>query len=207
MRKMIVLITAAVFLSAVAGLALFSSTGSPKPIVLTAPVFGDKEAPVELVLFEDYKCYACRIFSTNILPQIISEYLATNRIRLKIVPLGFLHGSKVLANAALEVCRLAPEQFIPYSKRIFARFESTDVDESTGDILLALAKENGNIDLKKLKTCIEQQCHYFELDRYLGKAKSLMRQNVHIPALYVNGVRVSTSDYEAIKQEIERAEK
>ncbi len=100
MRKILVLMTAAVFLLALAVLATFSRNSAPRPIVVTAPFFGNRESPVELVLFEDFKCDACHLFSRNMLPHIVAEYLTPQRISLKIVPLGFLHDSKILANAA-----------------------------------------------------------------------------------------------------------
>jgi protein-disulfide isomerase len=171
----------------------------------SSPVFGSDKAPVEVILFEDLKCHGCRTFFKQVLPRIESDYLISKRIRLKVVPLGFLTGSKVLANAALEVYRLFPEGFLPFVNTIFDRFEFASIGESTGKVLLEFAEEVGRVDLVQLKACIDQKCHYSELDRNLTEAKALMGKKFRIPALYVNGVRVNTTDYESIQQEIERA--
>ncbi|HEX2582547.1 MAG TPA: thioredoxin domain-containing protein, partial [Chlamydiales bacterium] len=183
-----------------------SSRPHPQAIEVASPVFGDGQAPVEVVLFEDFKCYGCHTFAETVLPRIEAEYLAPQRIRLKLIPLGFLQGSKMLANAALEVYQLAPERFFSYAKLLFKRFEDVEVDEYTPRVLLDLAREVGGIDLNKLQLCIEQKCHYSEVERNLDQARALMGKKFRIPALYINGVRVNTTDYEAIRQQIEKAQ-
>jgi protein-disulfide isomerase len=205
-RKILVLGTAAAVLAVFATIAIISSRPHPQSIEVASPVFGNGQAPVEVVIFEDFKCYGCHTFSETVLPQIETEYLASQRIRLKVIPLGFLQGSKMLANAALEVYQLSPERFFSYAKLLFKRFEDVEVDEYTPRILLDLAQEVGDIDLYQLKLCIEQKCHYPEVERNLDQARSLMGKKFRIPALYINGIRVNTTDYDAIRQEIERAE-
>ncbi len=204
-RKILVLGTAALALVALATIAIVFSPRKPQLIEVACPVFGDEKAVVEVVIFEDFKCYGCRAFSETVLPQLESEYLVSQRIRLKVIPLGFLHGSKRLANAALEVYQLSPERFLSYAKLLFGRFEGIAVDEYADQILIDLAKEVGDIDLYKLQLCIEQKCHYSELEKNLDQARSLMGKNFRIPALYINGIRVNTTDYKAIRQEIEKA--
>jgi protein-disulfide isomerase len=204
-RKVLVIGTAAAAVFTIALLLCVSSRPDLQPIEIPYPVLGNSKSPVEVVLFEDFKCYGCRVFSEQVMPQIESEYLDSWKIRLKVIPLGFMHGSKMLANAALEVYQSSPERFLPYAKLIFERFEYGDIDESAPGILLDLAKEVGGIDLYKLKACIDQKCHYSEVDRNLKQARSLMGRKFRIPALYINGVSVNTADYQAIRREIEKA--
>lgn len=206
-RKILVLATALAALLALAAITVFLKRFGPNAIEVKAPIFGDLEAPIELVIFEDFKCPGCRLFSENVLPQLESEYLNSEKIRLKVIPLGFLHESKMLANAALEVYQLSPDQFLPYTKLIFERFAHVEVDAAAATLLIDLAKQLGDIDLYKLKACIDGGCHYPELERNLNQARSLMGKKVRIPALYVNGVRVGTDDYKEIQQAIERAQK
>jgi len=204
-RKILVFITALLFLGVFILFKLVASQKGPQSIDVTCPLFGDPKAPVELVIFEDFKCYACRLFSKDVLPHILSDYVDTKKVRLKVVPLAFLNGSKPLANAAIEVCQLSSDHFFDYAKKLFAHFEFTEVDESTETVLLELAKEVGGIDLKQLKLCIETKCHYKELDQNLAKAKALMGKALRIPALFINGVRINALDYEEIQEEIRRA--
>jgi protein-disulfide isomerase len=204
-RKILVLGTAAAAFFTIAAIATVASWPNSQSIGMASPLFGDRKAPVEVVIFEDFKCYGCRTFSEKVLPQIESEYLASEQIQLKVIPLGFLQGSKTLANAALEVYQISPGSFLPYAKLLFDRFEHRPVDESADKILLELAKEIGGIDLLKLKDCLDQKCHYSELDRNFDQAKSLMGKKFRIPALYINGARVDTTDYQAIQQAIEQA--
>src|SRR5277367_4204628 len=100
-RKILVLGTAIAALLALSMIIVISKRARPIAIEVRAPIFGDRKAPIEVVLFEDFKCHACHAFSEKILPQLKLEYLFSEKIRLKLIPLGFLNGSKVLANAAL----------------------------------------------------------------------------------------------------------
>ena len=200
LRKMLVLSTAvAAFLALIAILYRqpLSTSAHPFKSATLGPVFGDSNASVEVVVFEDLKCRSCRIFSEEVLPHI-----ALDRIRFKIVPLGFLSGSKILANAALEVYQHAPAGFFPFVNLLF---NQALIDSSNPQTLLDLAAQVGGVDLTQLRTCIERHCHYQELDRNLVQAKLLMGKQFRVPALYVNGVRVNTLDYQSIQQEIERA--
>ena len=158
-----------------------------------------------MVIFEDLRCAGCRTFSQTVLPQIEAEYLDTNRIQLKIIPLGVLKGSKILANAALAVYQLAPDRFLPFVQLIFARFAYGKIDNSTTQVLLNLAKEAGGIDLLKLQEAIDQQRYYPVLDRNMADARALMGKQFRIPAVYVNRVRVVGVDWQAVEQAIDEA--
>jgi len=205
LRKKVILSTATLVVFAMILMLWISSRPKTRLGAGLSPVFGPTTASVEVILFEDLKCQGCRIFSKEVLPRLEKDYLASERIRLKVIPLGFLGGSKVLANAALEVYRLSPEGFFPFVNTLFDRFEFESIDESSANLVFELAQEIKGIDLPQLKACIDQNCHYSELDRNLLEAKSLMGKKFRIPALYINGVRMKTTDYQSIQKEIERA--
>jgi protein-disulfide isomerase len=43
---------------------------------------GSPSAPITLELFTDYQCPSCRMFYMDQLPQVISQYVATGKVRL-----------------------------------------------------------------------------------------------------------------------------
>jgi protein-disulfide isomerase len=43
---------------------------------------GSPTAPITLELYTDYQCPSCRAFYMDILPQVISQYVATGKVRL-----------------------------------------------------------------------------------------------------------------------------
>src|SRR5947209_2396021 len=69
---------------------------------------GSANAPITLELFTDYQCPSCRMFYMDELPQVMSQYVATGKVRLihRDFPLPQHQYSKVAtkyANAAGQV--------------------------------------------------------------------------------------------------------
>ena len=58
-----------------------SATSDSGSDSLPAPVKGDPDASVTLVVYEDFACPACAQYNAQVLPQIESEYLADGTIR------------------------------------------------------------------------------------------------------------------------------
>lgn len=189
-RKNLVLITASIAFCLILSIFIFRPPTETLNMV-SYPVFGRPEAPFEIVVFEDFRCAGCRKLMEDVLPEIKSKYLANGKARIKIIPVGFLNGSKPLANAALEVYAQAPDRFFDYTKGLFE-----------GREWLELAKEVGEINLDTLQTCMEKKCHYKEIESNLVEAKLRMGKKFRIPALFINGVRVEHPTFETIEREM-----
>lgn len=161
------------------------------------PLIGMEDAPIKLVLIEDFNCGYCRRFSNEIFPQIENLYINTQRASCVFVPVAFLKGSKPLANACLAVYHLAPNRFVPYMHALFKGFaEEKD--------LLLIAKKIGGIDLAELQRLIETERFYPQLKENYIWAKELMGPEFGTPALFVNGIRTPTASLKAISDQIEK---
>jgi protein-disulfide isomerase len=53
-----------------------------KPAATNFKESGSPSAPITLELYTDYQCPSCRAFYLDVLPQVISQYVATGKIRL-----------------------------------------------------------------------------------------------------------------------------
>lgn len=197
-----------IWISMVAALVIFGSAAATHVFRARAPVsmettgfptIGKADAPVEVVLIEDFQCPNCRIFSQKIIPKIQSHYIRSGKVRFTLVPVAFLAGSQFIANAALEVHQQNPGQFFAFLK---------DVLHHEGELKLAdlirFARRLGGIDLAKLQTCIEKGCHNQELEKNLSWARGMMGGQFKTPALYVNGSPGSTYSFEAIQYQIDQ---
>jgi protein-disulfide isomerase len=162
------------------------------------PSIGKSSAPIEVVLIEDFQCKNCRAFSKNIIPKIQEKYIKSGKVRFTLVPVSFLAGSQVIANAALEVHQQNPAKFFVFLKSLL---------QHEGEIraadLIRLARRMGGIDLAKLESCIEKGCHNQELAKNLEWATGIMGSQFRTPALYVNGEPGSTFSFEAIQYQID----
>ncbi|MBX9743588.1 MAG: DsbA family protein [Chlamydiales bacterium] len=167
------------------------------------PVLGEVNAPIKMVLFEDFLCEHCQAFNREVLPKIKQEYIDSGLVNFTIVPLAFLRGSKPLANAVLEVFEIAPDRFLPYLKELGHWVNDEESLFAVQQKLVDLAQIVGGIDLMEFQSCVRANCHEMQLEKNLELAKEIMGKNFGTPALYINGVSSSAHSFEAIQSRVE----
>jgi protein-disulfide isomerase len=201
-KKALILSTVAAALFLFAGAVTLQLTRKPVPVVLSAidsPSMGKASAPVEIILIEDFQCRNCRAFSQKVIPKIQSQYVKTGKARFILVPVSFLTGSQMIANAALEVYYQKPDQFFSFLKDIL--HHEGDVKQAD---LIRFARRIHGIDINRFQSCLEKGCHNAELEKNLNWAQSVMGGQFRTPALYINGAPGSTFSFEAIQYQIEQ---
>jgi protein-disulfide isomerase len=202
LRKIVVLATAALGLFSLSAAVYYHAARLPAPIAIDTrghPSIG--EGAIEIVIFEDFRCTGCRIFSEEIFPQISTLYIETGLARFTIIPLAFLDGSRPLANAALGVFDLAPDRFHPFVRELF-RTHATNRRE-----ILSAAQKVGGIDLYYLARCIDAHLYDEVLDGNLNWARQLLGHQFGTPTLFVGGIPTSTASFEAVAGRIAQIEK
>lgn len=201
-HQILVLGTTALAVSLFAALA--STVSKPASLALPTPVLyptiGKAGAKVEVLVFEDFRCSGCRKFHETVFPALFSRYVESGIVRCTFVPLGFLEGSKPLANAAMAVYKLSPERFTEYTSALFKHFEQGPIAASTDAILLEIAAQVGGIDLARLQESIATKRYYEEIDQNLDWAKAVMGKRFRLPAVYVNGAAGSPGNLEALER-------
>jgi protein-disulfide isomerase len=129
----------------------------PQNVVLTldgAPFMGSKDAKVTLFEFSDYQCPFCGRHASQTLPQFVTEYVKTGKVKyvLRDFPLEAIHPQ---AFKAAEAARCAGDQgkYWEMHDRIFANQKAmTPVD------LVNHAKALG-VDLPTFQQCLDTGKH------------------------------------------------
>jgi protein-disulfide isomerase len=204
-RKKIVFATLILAVLSLVSLVFYSRHFSSYPFILDPRgtiVIGTPEAKIELVLFEDFQCSHCQAFTREIFPQIESRYIDSGQVRAILVPLPLFAGSRALTNAALTIFHHSPDQLFPFLTQSGYKFENQKV---TDKALLEVAKKVGDIDLELLEDCIERHCYYADIDKNLKNARRVMKKNVMVPMLYINGVATPAFSFAVIAEEIEKS--
>lgn len=169
------------------------------------PVLGSPEAPVAVVEFGDYKCPYCKAFHESVVPQLLSEYIETGKVKFSYFHFPFIGpDSTTAAIAAMAVYKQDPEAFWTFHDAIFARQGDERVRWATEEFLLNLAatvvphidRELMAEDLKsrELATAVRGSA---DLARSLGVTGT--------PTVFVNGVNISFRSYADIKAAIDQA--
>lgn len=126
---------------------------APRNLVLSvdgAPFMGDKNAPVTVIEFSDYQCSFCARHSRQTLPQIVTDYVKTGKVKyvLRDFPLEGMHPAAV---KAAEAARCAGEQgkYWEMHDRLLSSQRALDQKELPG-----YATTLG-LDVPKFQECVD----------------------------------------------------
>lgn len=180
--------------------ALSSSIDLPTEQV-QGKTLGNPQATVTVEVWEDFLCPHCREWTTTIKPQLVEEYIKTNKIRLEFhtLPLqGFAPGSTMAGLAA--ACAADQNLFWQYHDQLFAA-QAEGQAGYTMERLIDRAKTVG-LDESQFTQCLTSRQHQSDLDASLQRANELGLDST--PSLLINGKRMAYPfDYPALKAEID----
>jgi protein-disulfide isomerase len=162
------------------------------PKVISAKVdgqhLGDSTAPVKIDVWEDFQCPACRSYSINIEPQIITNYVETGKVfyTYHFYPLvdggnatGESHHS---ANAAL--CASDQGRFWDYHDILFTNWKGENQGSFSDSRLVAFA-ENLGLDMTPFNQCFQANSHANLISQDMLAGQTAGVQGT--PSVFVNG--------------------
>lgn len=200
-RHKLVFVTVGLALLVLGGTAIYRSFQLPNPIEIhTAGHLTVGTGKLDLVLFEDFACVNCHIFTEEVVPLIASQYIDTGKGRLTIIPVSFEPNSKPLANAAIAVYKMVPSRFIPFILGLL------DIEIPVKSAILKVAERVGGIDLDRLAYSLDRKMYYDEIDRNLIVAKNAVGPEFGTPMLFVNGFETSTESFDALQRRVMQIE-
>tara|TARA_Y100000310_G_scaffold332141_1_gene407152 strand:+ start:1120 stop:2127 length:1008 start_codon:yes stop_codon:yes gene_type:complete len=161
-------------------------------------VKGDSNAKVTIIEFSDYECPFCGRHFTQTLPQIISEYVDTGKVRIvyRDFPLGFHQNAQKAAEATECVGEEGDNKYWEYHDILFNNQNALDVAS-----LKKYAGEVG-VDIEKFNNCLDsgQMTSEVQKDMADGQAAGVSGT----PGFLINGRLVSGAQpFSAFKQIID----
>ncbi|WP_281975090.1 DsbA family protein [Halobacillus litoralis] len=169
------------------------------------PTLGDKDAPVQIVEFGDYKCPSCKAWSDQIYPQLKEDYIDTGDASLSFINVLFHgQGSALASKGGEAVYQLAPEAFWDFNKNLFEEQpENHDEQWVTEDKLVQVAKNSvENLDEEKFKESLSSDL----VEEAVNTDEGLVEQYgvEQTPTVMINGqILENPFDYEKIKSVID----
>ena len=171
---------------------------------------GDPNAPITVVMYGDYQCTNCALFARQNLNMLISQYVATGRIRLEFHQnpmLGLVNGefdqtgeSFVAAEAAL--CANDQNLFWPYHQTLYANTVGFEKKSFTSDRLKALAATVPGMDLDEFNSCLDSGKFTAQVRALADQAQS---SGIGSDLTFiVNGQPVTGNNYTELTQAIEQ---
>ena len=168
---------------------------------------GPANAAVVVQEFSDFQCPYCRQFHDTILNKLISQYVATGKIRFEyhhfIVIDGNTGGNESRRAAEASECANEQGQFWDYHNMLFAN-QKSEGSGTFSDVRLRAFAASLGLDTTKFNSCFNS-----------GKLAALVVKDENLatsdklqttPALLVNGVLVQNPiDYTIVQSAIDKA--
>ncbi|AZI41655.1 DsbA family protein [Deinococcus psychrotolerans] len=174
------------------------------------PLLGQADAPVTMVIVEDFKCPACRAFEASVLPQLISKYVDSGTLKVASLTWPFLAKARnlpvddsLLAAEAAECVYDQQESagYFAYSKLLFGSQEDETRVWATKDKLKQLASGLEKLDQTKFGQCLDSDA---TKARVLSDQKQILAAGVSsTPSIFVGGKLVTQNSLEAISTAVE----
>ena len=179
---------------------------------LTAlPVLGQTDAPVTLVVIEDFKCPACRTFEQGVMPQLVSQYVDTGKLKVASLTWPFLAKARNLPTddslLAAEAAGCVQDQlgsagYFEFKKVLFGNQEDETTVWATKDKLKTLASGLEKLDQLDFITCLDSDAARQSVQAQQQQIRAAGVTST--PSVFVNGQMVTPS-FEAISAAIDRA--
>lgn len=164
---------------------------------------GSAGAAVVLQEFADFECPACKTFSEGTAKRLEEEYVKTGKVRFefKHYPLPQHEpGATRAANAA--ECAADQGKFWEMHDYLFQEQGLQGPNTFTASRLRSMGEALG-LDMDEFNSCISRETHRQRILDDVNEARGLLVNAT--PTIFVNGKRIDSPSYEAVKAAIEAA--
>jgi len=168
---------------------------------------GAPDAPVLIEVWVDFQCPACRIFSEDIEPLIVQNYVADGKVRYVFRHYPFLDDQSITkesdqaANASM--CASEQGRFWDYHDILFANWNSENAGAFSDKRLVAYAEALA-LNMGSFDSCFEANKYKAQIDEDLEEGKRVGVTGT--PSLFVNGQQLTPGfipSYDEISQAVE----
>ncbi len=166
------------------------------------PSLGKAGAPVKVVVFEDFKCPACKSFEEVNFEKLNNDFISQGKVEFYYVNFPFIGPDSTTAAIATEcVLEQSKDSFWEYKKLLFANQGDESKQWANKEFLVDLANQIPELDPTKLEICLSST-------RYDKDVKNDYKMGVSAgvnstPSAFVNGKYVNPNSYSQLRAAIE----
>lgn len=169
-------------------------------------LYGNPNAPVQILEFGDFECPLCGEFSLVTEPDVRKRILDTGLASLRYFdfPLYRIHNNTVAASNAA-ACADDQGKFWPMHDRLFhGQLEwNSEATDNPKKVFERYAKELG-LDMKTWEQCFDQQKH---MTRIMGNRAEALRRHINGTPTFIVGNKMipHSPSYDELKQYVDMA--
>jgi protein-disulfide isomerase len=166
------------------------------------PTLGSRQAPVQMIVFEEPQCGACKNFHTQTLPLLKERFIDTGKVQCTLVLLSFIEDSDPLALASYAVFEQRPERFFPFLNELYG-----DLPEgNTGaERAMRLVERFQGIDVDQLKQALADGHLKVRIQKHEDLGWELMKDDFATPTVFINGVKTRSYSLGSVTMAIQKA--
>jgi protein-disulfide isomerase len=201
-RLTLVTVVAAVLV--VAGILIVPRLGGTEAVDLDVsgqPAIGAADAPVTMVVFEDFRCPGCQNFELNVMPGLRRDYVDGGRVRVVYMNLPVL-GPASDHVARVGECVFAHTNDAYWEMKTPLYRAQAELADARRALELALTYAPG-VDAAQVDACLADPASLEAVRADSATATALGLRST--PSVVVNGVAVATPSAEAVRAAIDAA--
>lgn len=167
------------------------------------PRLGDANAKVKILLFEDFKCIACRNWEFTSFPKLKRDFIDTGKVQLYFINLPFIGpDSETAALAGEAIFEQNPAAFWKYYELMYINQGDEKKVWATEDFIVNLfTREIPQINISQFREQIKSKKVASKLNEDKEIARGLKIKAT--PTIYVDGVMVQKAlDYKELSNTI-----
>lgn len=167
------------------------------------PSIGQKDAPVKIIEFADFKCPTCKKWSQDTFPELKKDYIDTGKVELYFANYLVIHDSESAALIGKSIFKQNKELFWKYYEAVYKNQQDERLNWANLEFLLDLAKNScPEIDLQRLSADVRDRVYEKDVQMDITQAKAAGVNAT--PTIFINGQKVNFADYKKIKDTIEK---
>ena len=167
--------------------------------------YGKINAPVHMILFEEFACPACQTLNTDVLPHIEKEFLSSGKIKITIVPLAFLEDSLPACTLTLCIQKMAQDHMKPFYDFLFKLPKDDLITFSFRDFVSAYIEEDSALPAPQILQALREDSFADAIEYNIALAKKIYPGDLHLPIILINGKLIKNADLKIITKAINEA--
>ncbi len=130
-----------------------------------SPYIGNKNAPAVLIEWFDYQCPFCKLFETNTMPELYTNYVKTGKLKIVFKDFAFLGSdSQTAAVFARAVWATYPDKFYVWYRAMFSAQDGENTGFGDLNSIVAMTRKIPGMNTDKIIATMNKNKSVFEAD-------------------------------------------
>lgn len=172
------------------------------------PTIGNLKSKTEVVVFLDPKSTDSKNYNNDLFQKIKKKYIDTNKIKYTTIIVSkeppMLIAEALLCTYYQDENTPSPELFYSLLNNFYSD-QSGDTPLSIDSVLAIGAKANPEINIEKIKKCIQNRVYDIQIMSNNQEASRVTNGKVDTPAFFINGNKTALSNQDAVFRAIDQA--